>query len=191
VFTLRTSSFSSTTMPWLLATAALALCRKSVRAAAIRACSRATRRACLRRLLPPFRLRASFRCARASARSFCLWAFSGAIIVPPESAANTATPRSIPAAGRSDGGGSATSTAYCTATIQAPARRATVRFFTLPGTARSHRSRTQPSFGSFTSPSRRDRRRKANVAGSGKRRASLMPRLRGCGACARPAHQFW
>jgi hypothetical protein len=167
-----------------------ALCRKSLRALATRAWMRATRRACFLRLLLPFRFRARRRRALASARSARFPSLAGAIVVPSDSAANAATPRSTPTAGRSDRSGSETSRSYCAATVQTPARRATVMFLTSPGMALSHRSRTQPSFGSFTSPTRRERRRKAKVAGSGKRIASFCPRLRGVGARARPAHQF-
>ncbi len=93
-------------------------------------------------LLSSFRSRACSRLLRPGTLS----------ISPVDSAADTATPRSIPTTspvpGPSTGSG-----ITANATCHQPARSRVTRYdFTSPGMARDQRNRTQPTFGTFTSP---------------------------------------
>ena len=121
------------------------------------------------------------RCAFRSARSAFLPWFTGAMLAPFDMAANTATPRSIPTAGRMDGIGSATSRCHWTATCHCPARRETVALQMVPGMAYQPRSRTHPSFGSLIRPDELPVRSTLIETGSGNLKLSFSPFLRGVG----------
>ena len=110
--------------------------------------------------------------------------------VPSLSAANTATPKSIPTGGRVGSAGSGISRSHWTAANQCPARRDTVMVQMAPGSAVQPRSRTHPNFGSFTRPDDTPVRLTNSETGSGQRKLSFSPFRRGIGALARPAHQF-
>ena len=75
------------------------LWRKSFRAFATRNWILATRRMALRRLADPRRLRLRLRWARRGDRNALLAWLTGAMVVPFDNAANTATPRSMPTDG--------------------------------------------------------------------------------------------
>src|ERR1700761_931500 len=103
------------------------------------------------------------------------------MLTPFDMAANTATPRSIPTAGRKDGRGSATSRCHCTATCHCPARREMVALQMSPGIAYHPRRRTHPNFGSLIRPDELPVRTTLIEIGSGNRKLSFRPFLRGVG----------
>lgn len=97
---------------------------------------------------------------------------------PVDSAALTTTPRSTPTTPPVPGAGSGTGTA-AKATCQRPARSRVIRNdFTPGGSARDQRNRTHPTFGTFTSPTRRDRRRTSPGLTATIRKPSCRSRLR-------------
>jgi hypothetical protein len=81
-----------------------------------------------------------------------LKALSGAISRPLLSAANTATPRSIPTGGNVDGAGFDTRLRHATLAYQWPALRRMVMDRNSPPSGRRPRSFTHPAFGIRTAP---------------------------------------
>ena len=151
---------------------------QSLRRSASRAFSRATALLTEARLFDPRLAIASLRSSRASRACSAGSRPGQCSISPVDSAADTATPRSIPTTSPFPGAATAPGIAANAICHRPPLSRATRYDFTPSGTGRDKRNRTHPAFGTLNSAQCRLTRRTSDERNATMRNPSFRPAFR-------------